>query len=68
MFQMSPEEQRALLATAPVKPAAAASSTEHHARAKRKRVNHHALLRRGGLGRITSGAMKISMKAYKSLS
>jgi cytochrome c551/c552 len=65
MFQMSPEEQRALLATAPVAPAAAAPKAEHHARAKRKRVNHHAVLRGGGLGRITSDAMKIAMKAYK---
>jgi hypothetical protein len=65
---MSPEEQRALLATAPVAPTAVAPKADHHARAKRKRVNHHALLRRGGLGRITSDAMEIALKAYKSLS
>jgi len=64
MFQMSPEEQRALLATAPVTAAAAAPSTEHHARAKRKRINHHSVTRRGGLGKVTAGAMKISVKAY----
>ena len=52
MFEMSPEEQRALLATAPVAPTAPASSAEHHARAKRKRVSHHSSTRRGGLGRI----------------
>ena len=43
MFQMSPEEQRALLATAPVAAAAApATTTQNHARANRnKRVNNH---------------------------
>ena len=40
MFQMSPEEQRALLATAPVAPAATSTpTTQHHAR--KRRLNHH---------------------------
>jgi hypothetical protein len=40
MFQMSPDEQRALLATAPVAPAATSTTTtQHHAR--KRRLNHH---------------------------
>ncbi len=41
MFQMSPDEQRALLASSPATPAAAAPATQHHARSKRKRAYHH---------------------------
>jgi len=63
MFQMNPEEQRALLATSPVAPAAAAAprSTEHHARAKRKRISHHPRpIRLGHLGKIAGAAVEIS--------
>jgi len=43
MFMMTPEEQRQLLATAPVAPAAApAQKAEHHAKARRRiMVFHH---------------------------
>lgn len=41
MFQMTPEEQRALLATAPATPVTAAAPAQHHARGKRKRLNRH---------------------------
>jgi len=64
MFQMSPEEQRALLATSPVTPAAAAPRAEHHARAKRKRTSHHAVSRRGGLGIETAGAFRVLTKFW----
>ena len=64
MFQMSPEEQRALLATAPVTPAAAAPRAEHHARAKRKRISHHTVSRRGGLGIETAGAFRVLTKFW----
>jgi cytochrome c2 len=61
MFQMSPEEQRALLSTAPATPAAAAPSAEHHARIKRKRVSNHARrIGSGRLGRIESFAIDIT--------
>ena len=60
MFQLSPEEQRALLSSAPATPApAAAGTTQHHARVKRKRVSHHLTPgRSGGLGRITAGVIR----------
>ncbi|HEV8368713.1 MAG TPA: hypothetical protein VGQ39_12245 [Pyrinomonadaceae bacterium] len=59
MFQMSPEEQRALLATAPVAPAAAAT-TQHHARSKRTRaINHHRVVARARPWRVAAAAVKI---------
>ena len=64
MFQMSPEEQRALLATAPVAPAAAAPKADHHARAKRKRTSHHTVSRRGELGIETAGAFRVLTKVW----
>ena len=43
MFQMTPEEQRAILSSGPATPAvAAAAPSGHHARNKRKRANNHA--------------------------
>lgn len=63
MFQMSAEEQRALLATSPATSAAAAApKADHHARAKRKRLSHHTVSRRGGLGIETAGAFRVSTK------
>ncbi|HEV8426281.1 MAG TPA: hypothetical protein VGQ41_00090 [Pyrinomonadaceae bacterium] len=52
MFLMSPDEQRQLLATGPVAPAAAAPTTQNHASARRKRkgFNHVGLRRRAALG------------------
>ncbi|HEV8189214.1 MAG TPA: hypothetical protein VGP83_15785, partial [Pyrinomonadaceae bacterium] len=55
MFLMSPDEQRALLATGPV--TTAAPTTQHHASTKRKR-NHARLLRRAALGRKAALALR----------
>ncbi|HEX6648924.1 MAG TPA: hypothetical protein VF075_05280, partial [Pyrinomonadaceae bacterium] len=41
MFQMSPDEQRQLLATGPAPTAGATPTTQHHASAKRKKVRSH---------------------------
>lgn len=58
MFQMSPEEQRALLASSPSAPAAA-PATQHHARSKRKRSNHHSAKRPW---RVAASGLKISIR------
>ena len=53
MFMMTPEEQRQLLATAPVAPAAApAQKAEHHAKARRRIVvfHHNRVSQRTSLG------------------
>lgn len=63
MFQMSPEEQRALLATAPVAPAAA--TTQHHARIRNRRVNnHHRVGARFSLWRTAARSLKVSARAF----
>ena len=41
MFQMSPDEQRQLLATGPAPTAGATPTTQHHASVKRKKVRSH---------------------------
>jgi hypothetical protein len=41
MFLMTPEEQRALLATGPAPTAAPAATTQNHARAKRRKLASH---------------------------
>jgi hypothetical protein len=42
MFLLSPDEQRALLATGPATTAApTAATTQHHARAKKRKLRHH---------------------------
>ena len=67
MFQMSPEEQRALLATAPVAPAAApAATTQHHARANRNRRlnNHGRSLGRTRPWRAAAKALKSPLRAH----
>jgi cytochrome c551/c552 len=65
MFQMSPDEQRALLATSPVAPAAtSAPATQHHARSSRKRVNNHRVLRRARPWRDAARAVKIIVKGF----
>jgi cytochrome c551/c552 len=64
MFQMTAEEQRALLATSPVA-TAAAPPAQHHVRAKRKRVNNHP--RRSSAKRpwrIAAKAVKISVAGF----
>jgi cytochrome c2 len=55
MFLMSPDEQRALLASGPA--TTAAPATQHHASTKRKR-NHARLLRRAALGRKAALALR----------
>jgi len=65
MFQMSSEEQRALLATAPVAPATATAATQHHARLLRKRVNdHHRIAARARPWRMAATAVKISVRGF----
>jgi cytochrome c551/c552 len=67
MFQMSPEEQRALLATAPVAPAAApAATTQHHARPNRNRRlnNHGRSLGRTRPWRAAAKALKSPLRAH----
>ena len=63
MFQMSPEEQRALLATAPVA-AAAAPTTQHHARSSRKRLNNHGQLARARPWKAAARAVKVSASKF----
>jgi cytochrome c551/c552 len=55
MFLMSPDEQRALLASGPA--TTAAPATQHHASTKRKR-NHARVLRRAALGRKAALALR----------
>ncbi|HEY6804993.1 MAG TPA: hypothetical protein VI306_15570 [Pyrinomonadaceae bacterium] len=62
MFQMSPEEQRALLASTPAAPPATAAApapaaTQNHARSSRRRTNSHAV-RRVRPWRIAARVMK----------
>jgi hypothetical protein len=59
MFLMTPEEQRALSATAPAAPAATAATTQNHARQNRRRSSQHHLRPRGeaALGRRAAGAL-----------
>lgn len=64
MFQLSPEEQRALLASAPAAPAtAAAPAAQHHRAVKRKRRNHAQPRRSGRLGRAMATTVKVSLRA-----
>lgn len=60
MFLMTPEEQRALSATAPAATAAPAATTQHHARVKRRRSNQHHRRRhvRAALGRDAARAVR----------
>jgi cytochrome c2 len=62
MFQMSPDEQRALLATGPATTAApTAATTQHHAKRSKTR-SHHALQRaRAMLGRQAARALASPM-------
>jgi cytochrome c2 len=61
MFQMSPDEQRALLATAPATPAAT-TTTQHHPRARRRRLNHHRLLVRVRPWKNLATSVKVSLR------
>jgi cytochrome c2 len=67
MFQMSPEEQRALLASAPAAPAtaAAAPSAENHVRGTRRRLNNHS--RRAKVSRpwrVAAAAVKVTARSF----
>jgi len=66
MFQMSADEQRALLATAPVATAASApaATTQHHARPTRKKVNNHRVMTRTRPWRGAARALKISVHGF----
>jgi cytochrome c551/c552 len=65
MFQMSPEEQRALLATSPVAPAATTTpATQHHARDSRKKVNNHRSAAPLRPWRVAARAVKISVRGF----
>jgi len=66
MFQMSADEQRALLATAPVATAASApaATTQHHARPTRKKVNNHRVMTRTRPWRDAARALKISVHGF----
>ena len=61
MFLMSPDEQRQLLATAPVPAAASTATTQNHARAKRKRsgFNHARRRPQAALGRDSASALRV---------
>jgi cytochrome c551/c552 len=58
MFQLSPEEQRALLASAPSTPTAAAPATQHHARVRRKRTYNHRSAKRVSQWRSAADSVK----------
>ncbi|HEX6046958.1 MAG TPA: hypothetical protein VFZ22_20885, partial [Pyrinomonadaceae bacterium] len=60
MFLMTPDEQRALLATAPVTTTAPAATTQNHARSKRRKsASHHRKVReRAALGRGVARALR----------
>jgi hypothetical protein len=60
MFLMTPDEQRALLATAPVTTAAPTATTQNHARSKRRKsASHHRKIReRAALGRGVARALR----------
>ena len=64
MFQMSPDEQRALLATAPVTPAATTTTTQHHARARSRPLNHHRSLVRQRPWKGLATSVKVSLRAF----
>ena len=61
MFQMTPEEQRAILSSGPAAPAVtAAAPSGHHANTKRKRTNNHARsATRKRQWRQAAGAVKV---------
>ncbi|HJX91445.1 MAG TPA: hypothetical protein VJ372_13175 [Pyrinomonadaceae bacterium] len=63
MFQMSPDEQRALLATAPVTPAAT-TATQHHARSRSRPLNHHRSLVRPRPWKSLATSVKVSLRAF----
>ena len=60
MFQMSPEEQRALLATAPATPAAAATTAATQQNHARKRVKNHV----SRPWRVAARAVKITVRGF----
>jgi len=67
MFQMSPDEQRALLATAPAATAGPlpAATTQHHARlSSRQKVNNHRVMDRTRPWRVAARALKISVHEF----
>jgi cytochrome c551/c552 len=64
MFQMSPDEQRALLATAPVTPAATTTTTQHHARARSRPLNHHRSVVRPRPWKGLATSIKVSLRAF----
>jgi hypothetical protein len=66
MFQMTPEEQRAILSSGPATPAvAAAAPSGHHSRNKRNRANNHARsATRKRPWRQAAGAVKVIVRDF----